>query len=277
MKKTEGKFVLYDLAEFDTWLSSTKVSRVVKLIQNHHTFIPSYAQFSGSNHFKLLRGMEASHLERGFAEIAQNLTTFPDGTVAVCRSFEKIPSGIKGANTGGICIENVGDFDIGKDVMTAEQRDCVIKLNALLCKKFALTPNSKSIVYHHWFDLKTGARTNGAGTTKSCPGSGFFGGNSVGNADGEFIPLIAAELQSITGGAPDGETPATDATVLFVGRVTADSGLNVRAQPSSSSAKIKTLTKGVHVNVFEESGVWRRIDPTESHWVNGDFLERVQA
>ncbi|HYV06247.1 MAG TPA: SH3 domain-containing protein [Blastocatellia bacterium] len=275
MKKKEGKFVLYDLAEFATWLKSTTISRIVKLIQNHHTFIPSYANFTGSNHFSLLRGMEASHIERGFAEIAQNLTTFPDGTIAVCRSFEKIPAGILGANTGGICIENVGNFDTGKDVMTGQQRDCVIKLNALLCKKFALTPNSKSIVYHHWFDLQTGARTNGTGVTKSCPGTGFFGGNTVGNADGKFIPLIAAELQSSAGAAPAGGAPATEAAVLFIGRVTADNGLNVRAKPSSSSTKIKALTKGVQVNVFEESGVWRRIDAKESHWVNGDFLERV--
>lgn len=270
MKKKQGKFVLYDIAEFADWLSSTAISRIVKLVQNHHTFIPSYAHFNGSNHFDLLRSMENAHLERGFAEIAQNLTTFPDGTVAVCRSFEKIPAGILGANTGGICIENVGDFDKGKDVITDEQRDAVIKVNALLCRKFALTPDSNAIVYHHWYDLQSGARTNGAGITKSCPGTGFFGGNKVATAKGSFIPLIAVELESIIGAGP-----VSEETVLFTGRVIADDGLNVRAKPSSSGTRIKSLTKGVLVNVFEESGVWRRIDPNESHWVNGRFLERV--
>src|SRR5262249_12642125 len=161
MKETQGKFILFDLAEFGAFLGSIAVSRVIQLVQNHHTFIPSYAHFNGSNHFERLRAMEAAHLERGFAEIAQNLTTFPDGTVAVCRSLDKIPAGIKGANTGGICIENLGNFDQGRDVMTAEQRATIVRVNALLCRRFNLQPNSDSIVYHHWFDLNTGERTNG--------------------------------------------------------------------------------------------------------------------
>jgi N-acetylmuramoyl-L-alanine amidase-like protein/SH3 domain-containing protein len=269
MKKTQGKFVLYDITEFANWLSSTTVSRIVKLVQNHHTFIPSYKNFTGSNHFTLLKGMENSHLERGFAEIAQNLTTFPDGTVAVCRSFEKIPAGILGANTGGICIENVGNFDTGKDVITSEHRDAVIKVNALLCRKFALTPDSNSIIYHHWYDLQTGARTNGTGVTKSCPGTGFFGGNTVATANGNLMPLIAAELQSM-GSA----VPANPVEALFAGRVSSDT-LNVRVRPEASSKKVKTLTKGVLVNAFEQNGTWFRIDPNESHWVNGKFLERL--
>jgi hypothetical protein len=268
MKKTEGKFALYDLPEFTKWLNSATIGRVIKLIQNHHTFIPSYANFDGNNHFKLLRGMENAHLERGFSEIAQNLTTFPDGTVAVCRSFEKIPAGILGANTGGICIEHVGDFDQGRDVMTVEQRDCMITLNALLCRKFALQPNSQTVVYHHWYDLKTGERKNGAGVTKSCPGTGFFGGNKVANADANFLPRILTEFQSIAGTQP------TSATALFSGRVIADS-LNVRVKPEASSKRIKSLTKGVIVNAFEQSTNWCRIDPVESHWVNGKFLERL--
>jgi hypothetical protein len=261
--------VLYDLSEFAAWLSSTTISRIVKLVQNHHTFIPSYLNFTGNNHFNLLRAMENAHLERGFAEIAQNLTTFPDGTVAVCRSLEKTPAGIFGANTGGICIENVGNFDTGKDVITEQHRNAVIKVNAMLCRKFALTPNSNTIVYHHWFDLTSGERTNGTGVTKSCPGTGFFGGNTVANANGNLIPLIAAELQSMGSGVPANPEP-----VLFTARVTADT-LNVRARPEASSKRIKTLTRGVSVNAFEQSGNWVRIDANESHWVNGKFLEKV--
>lgn len=57
------------------------------------------------------------------------------------------------------------------DTITAEHKDSIVKLNALLCLKFNLTPNSNSIVYHHWYDLKTGKRTNGSGVTKTCPGT----------------------------------------------------------------------------------------------------------
>jgi hypothetical protein len=196
-------------------------------------------------------------------------TTFPDGTVAVCRSFEKIPAGILGANTGGICIENVGNFDSGKDVITGDHRAAVIKVNALLCRKFALTPDSNTIVYHHWYDLQSGERTNGTGITKSCPGTGFFGGNTVANANGSLIPLIVDELSSM-GSA----VAAKPAEALFAARVGADS-VNVRARPEASSKRVKTLTKGVSVNVFEQSGNWFRIDPNESHWVNSKFLKRL--
>jgi hypothetical protein len=87
MKKTQGKFVLYDIAEFADWLSSTTISRIVKLVQNHHTFIPSYSNFTGNNHFNLLRAMENAHLERGCGD--RRARHVSDGTVAVCRSLER--------------------------------------------------------------------------------------------------------------------------------------------------------------------------------------------
>lgn len=169
--------------------------RSVKLVQNHHTYLPGYAQFTGGNHFGLLEGMEHFHMaERGFSEIAQNLTSFPDGTVAVCRSIDKVPCGIKGANQEGICLENLGNFDGGGDAMTPAHRDAVVKINALLCREFSLLPSLGSIVYHHWYDLNSGKRTGGPGTTKTCPGTAFFSGNSMDAATVTFIPLVAQTL-----------------------------------------------------------------------------------
>lgn len=193
MMKHQGKFIVMSLEEFEQWLSSKIVIRKIALIQQHHTFIPNYRHFNSSRdsvHFKLLESMERSHKERGFAEIGQNFTTFPDGTIGVCRDINIAPAGIKGANQFGICIEHIGNFDTKGDTMTQEQRETIIKMNALLCQKFKLTPNSKTIVYHHWYDLNTAKRTNGTGTTKSCPGSNFFGGNTVEAAEKNFIPLI---------------------------------------------------------------------------------------
>lgn len=43
--------------------------------------------------------------------------------------------------------------------MSDEQRNAIIKVNALLCKRFSLQPNANTIVYHHWYDLNTGERT----------------------------------------------------------------------------------------------------------------------
>lgn len=189
----QGKFLLLTPVEFADWLTGlSNVKRIIKLVQNHHTWLPNYTTFSKTkDHFKALRGMESSHLERGFTQIAQNLTTFPDGLIAICRPFDDIPAGIKGANANGICIEHVGNFDIGKDVMTKAHRDSIIKVNALLCKKFKLPINTNSIVYHHWYDLTTGKRVkDGSPNTKTCPGTNFFGGNTIAACEANFIPEI---------------------------------------------------------------------------------------
>ncbi len=188
----QGKFILFSTAEFAQWLTGLSLVRKIKLVQNHHTWLPDYSTFNKmKDHFKLLASMEKSHIERGFAEIAQNLTTFPDGTVAVCRSFETMPAGIKGVNQFGICIEHLGNFDAGSDAMTAAHRNTIIKVNSLLCKKFGLTPSTDSVVYHHWYDLTTGKRVkDGSPNTKTCPGTNFFGGNTVEACAKNFIPLL---------------------------------------------------------------------------------------
>lgn len=197
MKKIKDQFILMDTGAFVQWLKEQKIGREVKCLQNHHTWKPDYSHFSGDNHFNLLEGMKRSHLKRGFSDIAQNITTFPDGTLAVCRPLTKAPAGIKGANTGGICIEHVGNFDEGMDRMTEAHQHTILYLNALLCAKLGLNPDTNSIVYHHWWDLKTCERRDGEGSTKSCPGTGFFGGNKVGHATDNFIPKIKSVLQEM--------------------------------------------------------------------------------
>jgi hypothetical protein len=266
--RKQGKFLLFDnAAEFAAWMAGTVVTRRIVLVQNHHTFIPNYATFKGNNHFALLQAMENAHLERGFAEIAQNLTTFPDGTVAVCRSMDKIPAGIKGANTGGICIENTGNFDMGGDTMSAPQRDAIIALNAALCHKFVLAPDTNTIVYHHWYDLNTGERTNGTGTTKTCPGTAFFGGNKVADAAANFVPLVVAALGSEP---PPAALPAARATFLVNA-----STLNVRAAPDGSARVLKQLSRGVHIDAFDTRGGWTRIHSSQQQWASARFLVKV--
>ena len=61
--KAIGKFILLDLSEFDAWLEAQKIVRRISLIQQHHTYIPSYKQFNGSNHFQLCQSMEQAHKE----------------------------------------------------------------------------------------------------------------------------------------------------------------------------------------------------------------------
>ena len=177
---------------FRYWIFNQKFTRKVGKIQQHHTYQPSYQQFNGSNHFTLLKGMEDYHINgMGWSNISQQLTTFPDGKVAVGRPFDTPPEGSFGLHNksamlaieaDSLAIENVGNFDKDNNQMTEEQKETIVYINALLSLKFGLTPSIDSITYHHWWDINSGERAldNGEGhAIKTCPGTGFFGGNST--------------------------------------------------------------------------------------------------
>jgi hypothetical protein len=199
----EGQYILMTKEEFRDWLFNKEITRKISLIQQHHTWKPDYSDFNGYNHFSLLKGMEYYHVnEMGWKTIAQNLTTFPDGNVAVSRPINIAPEGTIGeqANSEGIAIENLGNFDIGHDIMTEEQKQTIVYITALLCIKLGLTPSIDSITYHHWWDIVTGERVlddNEGHTVKSCPGTGFFGGNSTTSAKNNFYPLVSRKMQEI--------------------------------------------------------------------------------
>lgn len=202
----QDQYILMTREEFKDWLLNHKFNRKISIIQQHHTWRPSYKHFNGSNHFMMLKGMENYHVkEKGWKNIAQNITTFPDGKIAISRQFNMAPEGSIGwkANSAGLMIENVGNFDQGYDVMTKEQKETIVYITALLCIKFGLTPSIDSITYHHWWDMNTGERVldNSAGSVvKTCPGTAFFGGNSTSSAKKYFYPLVSRKIQEIQAG-----------------------------------------------------------------------------
>jgi hypothetical protein len=183
--------VKWSIREFEEWLNSIQLARTVLVIQQHHTFSPCYADFNGSNHFELQQGMKNYHISHnGWSDIGQHFSTFPDGSILSGRPLEQAPVCIKGQNTTSICLEHLGNFDSGKDDMLAEQRETIIQMTAILCRRFNIPVNTQSIVYHHWFNLSTGQRNDGSSNNKSCPGTNFFGGNKVIDCSTYFLPLI---------------------------------------------------------------------------------------
>ncbi|MDC3414328.1 LysM peptidoglycan-binding domain-containing protein [Terrihalobacillus insolitus] len=206
----QGQYVLMTREEFKDWLFNHRFTREIGKIQQHHTYQPSYQQFNGSNHFSLLKGMEDYHVnEMGWSNISQQLTTFPDGKVAVGRPFNTPPEGsfglqnksaMEAIEADALAIENVGNFDKGNNQMTSEQRETIISVTALLMLKFGLTPSVDSITYHHWWDMNSGERVldNSEGhAVKTCPGTGFFEGNSTTSAKNNFYPLVSRKMQEI--------------------------------------------------------------------------------
>lgn len=207
----QGQYVLMTREEFKDWIFNHKFTRKISKIQQHHTYQPSYQQFNGSNHFALLKGMEEHHVKgMGWSNISQHLTTFPDGKVAVCRPFNTPPEGsfgllnksaMRAIESDSLAIENVGNFDIGKNQMTEEQKETIVTITALLSLKFGLTPSIDTITYHHWWDINTGERVLDKGeghAVKTCPGTAFFGGNSTTSAKNQFYPLVLRKMQEIS-------------------------------------------------------------------------------
>lgn len=269
--KTEGRFSVMTAEEFPGWLKKQAVGRSVRLIQQHHTYVPAYRHFKpdNPNYFALLNSMRNAHLERGFSDIAQHSTTFPDGMIGTGRPLNTVPAGIKGANNNAVCIENLGCFDAGNDLMKPIQRDAILRLTASLCRAFGVAVDVDHIIYHHWYDLTTGRRTNGAGNTKTCPGTAFFGGNGVDDCNREFLPLIRAQL-----GLVEEIKPPKPAAELMTGRVTADS-LNVRKGPSAKNGLLFSLACGTPVSCYEVKGSWWRVHPSKQQWLNSKYVEKT--
>ena len=205
-----GQFVLMTRDQFRDWLFNQKVTRKITFFQEHHTWSPAYKNFNGSNHFSLMNSMKDYHVNgMGWSDISQQLTTFPDGKIVVGRPFNTPPQGSFGLlnksetpsiEATAIAVENLGNFDLGNDQMTAEQRATIITVAALLSIKFGLTPSIDSITYHHWWDMNTGERVldnNKGHAVKTCPGTGFFGGNSTTDAKNNFYPLVTKKMQEI--------------------------------------------------------------------------------
>lgn len=269
--ETKFGFTLMTVNEFEAWINAQNLARTVLYVQEHHTFSPDYGNFRGDNHFDLQKAMKNYHVHNnGWRDIGQHFTIFPDGKICTGRSLESSPACILGNNSHAICIENLGNFDAGKDAMNTEQQDAIVSVTASLCKRFNIPINTDRIVYHHWFDLNTGARTNGTGVTKTCPGTAFFGGNTVADCQQNFLPLVQAAFQ---GTPPDGTT--TPPHLKMYGSVTANQ-LNIRDQPSGSGNKIGLTTLGAIVRVYEVQNGWYKISQSKQEWVYGHYVQQVQ-
>jgi hypothetical protein len=267
---TKVGFTKMNISEFESWISNLRVARTILYVQEHHTWNPSYASCSPTNHFEVQQGMKTYHVSNnGWMDIGQHFTTFPDGSILTGRSLEQTPACILGFNSNAVCIENLGNFDTGKDVMTTAHKDTIVRMTAALCKKFGITVNSNKVVYHHWFNLTTGERNNGTKNNKTCPGTAFFGGNSVSACEQNFLPLVSAALNG---------TPATGPTsILKYVSVNTDS-LNIRSDANAQSSKVSGVQPailGSVLRVFEIKNGWYRISGSQQHWVNGSFTLEV--
>lgn len=259
-------FQIYTPDEFTDYLSNNIFSREITCIQNHHTWLPGYTSLTAERgELFWLESMRNTHIqERKWSDIGQNITTFKSGNIGLCRPIDIKPAGIFGANQGAICIENFGNFDKDKDVMTPGHKTAIIRLNAALCKRFDLSPIKSQVVYHHWFD-RSGKRfsdekinSNKVGDEqKTCPGTDFFGGNTILAAEQFFYPLIATDIRVLNGAAlTPTQTKKVDTEIL-----------NVRTGPGASYAVLRKISNHTEVTIYAEQNDWSKISNTSEEWV----------
>lgn len=254
-------FTKMTAAEFTTWIAQQTVPRMIHTLQQHHTWRPNYSHFNGSNHFTLQDNMRHHHVaNNGWSDIGQHFSIFPDGVVVTGRALNRAPACIRNKNAGAICIENVGDFDIGRDTMTAAHESAILTVSAAILRRFsAIKANENGVVYHHWF------------ASKSCPGTAFFGGNDRASFNANFLPRLLTAL-----GAP--AAPAAPSAPQVPGAlryiyVTARS-LNVRQGPGSTFAKITEhgpVELGTVLRVHEERNGWLKVSNSSQNWVFGRY------
>ena len=206
MKKNRKFIEFENLDEFEKYFNKLKITRFINKLQVHHMDLPNYSTWKNTDCKKwgsnapLNRtesldsyGKNTWHSGDGHGHyIAQHYNVFPNGHITTGRDINSTPIGIKGWNTGAICVEIYGDFDKGVDNMTKEQKEAVIGLYAIMAKRLKLPVNSTYIRPHCWFTAYgTYLGTYDTGrSAKSCPGSNFMGFGTKKTNFAEFYRLI---------------------------------------------------------------------------------------
>lgn len=265
-------FTKFSSAEFGNWMNAQSITRTCVRVQQHYTWQPRYSGFNGGNHFEMQRGMKNYHVNHnGWSDIGQHFSIFPDGDIVTGRPLNRAPACILNANSRAICIENVGNFDIGGDTMRNQHAASIFSTTAAILNKIGIsTPTKTNVVYHHWYNSSGGLVYHNSGQ-KYCPGTAFFGGNRLVDYEANFLPRLMAEM-----GAAGGDLPVG---LMNWAAVTADN-LNIRMGPKSSFALINEqgpLHFGTVIRVYEISANgWFRISQSKQYWIYGRHTTVVQ-
>lgn len=262
MKIQNGFTLLETEKEFKEWLDKQHPTRTINKLQVHHMALPDYniwqttdKKVYGDNR-ELGRTIALDSYGKttwgssdGYGHyIAQHFNIFPNGKVTTGRNLNSTPIGIKGWNANAICIEIYGNFDIGQDTMTEEQKKAVIFVFALLAKKFNLPINSTYIRPHAWF-------TSGGTclwdyysnkSRKTCPGTNFMGfGNTRKAFENNFYPLLKKYKYG-------SNNTTTTAKTLYV-KIKED--INMHSRPDFTSASV--------IGVIKKGGVYTVVEKIE--------------
>ena len=246
-------YYLFDtIQEFIKHVNGLKINRTINKLQVHHTYAPSYSNWKTDIELRRIRNTVDYHKKTfGSSDIAQHYTIFPNGKIATGRDINSTPIGIKGWNTGAICCEIYGNFDV--DTMTKEQKEAVIAFYGTWCKKLKLKATTDYIRPHCWF-TSTGTYLgdyNASKSAKSCPGKKFFGGNTKKSMQANFLPLIQSYIDGNENVITQNTSTSTNTSKEEVYRIIANS-LNVRKGAGTKYEIVGTVKKGSAYTIVEK-------------------------
>lgn len=263
MKTKNGFTLLENEKDVKEWLSKQKVTRKITRLQVHMMDLPNYSTWEKTDkkvfsepHFGRTQSLDSYGKSKwGCSDghghyIAQHLNIFPDGKITTGRNLNSTPIGIRGWNTGAICIEIYGCFDKGHDKMTAAQKKAVIYLYGELCKRFHIPVNTSHIRPHCWFTAGGTylGKYNPSRSAKTCPGTAFWG---YGCSPDGFSHFIKDVKNYVDGKKAEPKKEETKATTKKFQIQTLDK-LNVRKVADWNASAVTTVKKGQILDVVAE-------------------------
>ena len=257
MKKEFG-FIRFDtIDEFANWLNKESVSRKISRLQVHHMSLPNYntwestdkkvygsnRELGRTNSLNTYSKTTWNSPDKSGHYIAQHLNIFPNGKITTGRDLNSKPIGIKGWNDEAICVEIYGDFDSKQDIMTTAQKESVIAVYGLLCKKFNLTPSVNTIRPHCWFTSSgtyLGNYQNGK-SAKSCPGTNFM---SIGNTKTAFVDKFYRSIKNYMKNKDLFENTSPSAPKKKMVKNISKESINIRSSANWNGKIVDTLNSG---------------------------------
>lgn len=295
MKTQNGFTLLENAKDVRNWLAKQKVTRNINKLQVHHMDLPNYNTWYKTDvklfdepHFGRTQslddyGKRTWKYNDGHGHyIAQHFNVFLDGKITTGRNLNSTPIGIRGWNTGAICIEIYGCFDKGHDKMSSAQKEAVIYLYGELCKRFDIPVNTTHIRPHCWFTAGGTylGKYNPNRSAKTCPGTNFWGYGCSPEGFAKFIADIKNYVNGKGIKVPvikkvdrTGEKDVPNYKV----KVITDT-LNVRYGASTSYDKISTLKKDDVVTITHEKNGWGLIQGAKG-WIslNDKYVKKVKV
>ena len=287
MKTQNGWTLLENKKDVKEWLAKQKVTRTINKLQVHHMDMPNYSTWEKTDkkvfdepHFGRTQslndyGKRTWNYSDGHGKyIAQHFNVFPDGKITTGRHLNSTPIGIRGWNTGAICVEIYGDFDKGKDVMTKAQKEAVIYLYGELCKRFKIPVDTTHIRPHCHFTAGGTylGKYNPSRSAKTCPGTNFWG---VGCSKDGFAKFIK-DIKNYVNGKK--EEPKDEEFKQYIAKPTVDN-LNCRKGAGTEYDVECAIDKDTAITIVAEvkakdGGIW--LKAKSGYYVNKKYMKFVK-